>query len=232
MKHLVILSYGASGTNVLVDQLFNNKHIDVHLYKEPLCMKKSRNSKLKNGLVTWKQHIEQLIKKTKDKKLLIHIKPQHFKKLGVSLEEGIDYLKDTFDFIFVERKNYLARMSSAAFKPRSKYRITETQVHVNANLDRLKKMSKINATLKYLIKDYNHICLTYEDHINPGPRIAADMITKYFNIYHDYDYKNYRVNYHTTKNKYSDVKLCDKIINFGDLVDEFTDTTYYWMLWE
>jgi len=234
MKHLVILSYGASGTNALVDQLFNNDHIWVHKKKEPLNpnAKHNQDMELNNGLISWTDHIKKLIKNAGDQKLLIHLKPWHLAELNVSLEQAVDFLKDDFEFIFIERRNYLAILCSSAFKPNSKSKKTETQAYIKADIKRLKNMSIVNSTLKYLIKDYNHVCLTYKDHIIPGPKIGADIITKHFNIYHDYDYKRYRKNYHSKTNKWSNVKLCDKIMNFKELVKEFNDTPYQWMLWE
>ncbi len=234
MKHLVILSYGASGTNALVDQLFNNDHIWVHDYKEPLNLtaKHNRNNKLKNGFVIWTDHLKNLLKKAGDQKLLIHIKPWQLADLNISLEKAIDFLKDDFEFIFMERENYLAIICSSAFKPNSGEKKTTTKAYINANLKIFKNMSDVNSTLKYLIKDYNHICLTYKDHITPGPKIGADIITKHFDIHHEYDYNRYRTNYHAKKNKWSDIKLCDKIMNFKELEKEFNNTPYQWMLWE
>ena len=58
----------------------------------------------------------------------------------------------------MEWKNYLAILCSSAFKPSSNGKRTETQAHLKADIERLRNMSNVNSTLKYLIKDYNHVC--------------------------------------------------------------------------
>ena len=163
MKHLVILSYGASGTNALVDQLFNNDHIWVHDYKEPLNLNANhnQNNKLKNGFIIWTDYLKNLIKKAGDQKLLIHLKPWHLDKLNISLEAAIDFLKDDFEFIHMERKNYLAILCSSAFKPSSNGKRTETQAHLKADIERLRNMSNVNSTLKYLI---SYFYIKHTDH--------------------------------------------------------------------
>tara|TARA_B100000959_G_C14872965_1_gene579128 strand:+ start:369 stop:1115 length:747 start_codon:yes stop_codon:yes gene_type:complete len=248
VKHLVILSFGASGTNALVDQLFNNDHVFVHKEKEPLNLnsKSNKDKGLKDGKITWVQKIESLIREAGNKKLLIHIKPKHLRKLGVSCAEAVDYLKDNFEFIFIERLNYLARQCSAEFKRNAKANKRATIRFLKTSTiagsfpaaccmcltSKFEEMTAINEELKDLIKNYNHICITYEDHIKPDPRIGSDIITRYFNIYHDYDYKRYINHYHAKKNKWSDIKLADKIADFDDLKKEFIGTKYEWMLWE
>jgi len=235
MKHLVILSFGSSGTNALVDQLFNNNHVFVREGKEPL--KFAADKKLRDGTITWVQKIEGLIQSAGDKKLLIHIKPQHLKRVGVSYAEAVDYLKDNFEFIFIERLNYLAARCSSAFKfvhkkSRGVSAVKTVKLEKFVTLAAFEEKAAINEELKGLIKNYNHICITYETHIKSDPRIGSDIITRHFNIYHDYDYKRYIKHYHAKKNKWSDIKLADKIANFDSLKKEFIGTKYEWMLWE
>jgi len=159
----------------------------------------------------------------------------HLRRLRVSYVEAVDYLKDNFEFIFMERLNYLAVKCSSAYKKiylLAKKTKKITKAKVNARLWKCEREVAVNKDLKDLIKNYNHICITYEEHIKPDPRIGADLITKHFNIYHDYDYKRYINHYHAKKNKWSDIKLADKIANFDSLKKEFINTKYEWMLWE
>ena len=236
-KHLLILALGATGTNAIVDQLLNNSH--VYKYKkgekEPLNLRLEED--VREGNITWKKQISNLVEKAQGKILIIHVQPQHFEELGVSMKEVVSYLKDDFDFIFMRRRNYLAQKSSHAFKHLWRdfghgYKKRKAKINAPLLVSNFKYRERIEGDIKEAIKEHKHIILIYEKHVQKNPRTGADMIAKHFGFYENYKYKRVRNHYHAKKNKWSDVTLAKKIKNFNEVKKVLIKTKYKWMLWE
>jgi len=236
-KHLVILSPGSSGTNAIFDQLMNNKYILNHDNKEPFNKDSLKliDKKVQKKDDWYKNTIIEMIKKAEslNKILLIHIKPIHLYELGINLQEGVDTLKDNFNFIFVKRNNYLARISSSFFKKtrkmdgNGKLRIKSGWV-----IKRLEKIDQIYGEIQQYISPYNYFIIEYEKDLHTNIRKTMDNLCSHFHIYHDYSYKQKIHNYHVVKNKWSPIKLKDKIENFDEIKDILIGTKWEWMLWE
>lgn len=235
MKHLMILAYGATGTNAIVDHLLNNKTIYNTKLKEPLNLR--FQPAVREKRITWKKRLDNCRKKAVKKRLVMHIQPQHLLRLGIKLTDAVQYMQKHFDFILIKRNNLLAQSTSHAYKAiyRKKGDVdksTKAKLNAGSLIDRFDKKLLVELLLKNLVKDTKHVDLEYEVHIQKDPRIAATMIAKYFGFYEDYVYVRHRDNYHAKKNKWSDTKLCDKLENFSEIEKSLTDTKYEWMLWE
>lgn len=233
----MILSYGASGTNAVFDQLLNNNYLLKHKEKEPLN-KNNRiwsNTKVLKRTQWYNSHLITMSKKaeSRNKKLLIHIKPSHFDLAGVSIQEAVEIFKDDFNFIFIRRNNYLARISSALFKQARKTDGKEKVIIRGKNiLKRLKKFDKINNEIQKCISPFDHFYIDYEKDLHKNIRETMNKLCNHFNIFHDYKYVQNRQNYHGSKNKWSNIKLKDKIENFEELKKILKGTKWEWMLWE
>ena len=140
-------------------------------------------------------------------------------------------------FILIKRNNLLAQSTSHAYK--AIYRkqgdvdkSTKAKLNADTLIERFDKKLLTELLIKNLVKNNKHVDLEYEVHVQKDAKVAAIMIAKYFGFYEDYVYVRHRDNYHAKKNKWSDIKLCDKLENFGEIEKALTGTTYEWMLWE
>ena len=96
MKHLMILAYGATGTNAIIDQLLNNKTIYHTQLKEPLNLR--LQSDVREKKISWKDQLSNWRKKAGKRRLIFHIQPQHLLRLGVKLSDAVKYMQKDFDF--------------------------------------------------------------------------------------------------------------------------------------
>ena len=247
MKHLAILSFGASGTSAIVDQLFNNKFIFEHDNKEPLNARSTnKNSHLLDGAHWYQDHIKLGIEmaEKENKKYLIHIKPYHLTALNVSFEDAIQTLSEKFEFIFIKRNNYLAMECSSEAKKVHKrlhrrlkqnlpVAITKKLTLSTKNyIKSFENKDAANNKILSLIKKYNHICFNYENDFNKAIRECTDIVANHFNIFHDYSYEPKLNNYHSNKNQWSNIKIAKKIQNFPYIEQQLLGTKYEWMLKE
>ena len=252
MKHIAILSLGASGTNALFNELLKNTQIAaLPAFKEPFNIRAGAGAgaQTKKRLLhtnrDFHQVIAALLSMAENKKLVIHIKPNHFKAANVVIGEFVTQYKDSFDFVRLERKNYLAQVVSGRFKSlRKTSSLSEPESLEkvwlgNKNERMLKKMLSIkiqNEAIAEALQSLDHLFFEYEKDINQesGPEIVCNIICKR----HGISVSNVgrpsvqRENYHGRKNKWSEIKLEQKIENFDELVADFTGTEYEWMLWE
>ena len=159
MKHLVLFSYGASGTTILMHHLYHSSRIYKKTKKEPL-------SHLEEG--TWKNVLEDLKQKSVGKNLLIHIKPEHLSRVEVQIEEVIDHIRSEFDFIFLKRRNYLAMKCSSSFKAlRHSLPILDfmnlekvsVKYEQHSILENFRMIDNVNDKMLRLIRPHNHVTL-------------------------------------------------------------------------
>lgn len=254
MKHLVILSYGRSGTNAVFDHLMNNPHIIVpNKNKEPLNtdsnggsyskinnisverMRNQKNIKLEDSNYHWyDDHLMKMMKRAenKNKILLSHIKPGHLEDLNISIEEAVETLKDKFNFIIIIRKNYLKMIASGLFKKARKVagkdKVKMNKWHVGTAC---KWYDKINQRIIDSTLPYARFMIDYEEDLHDNTRITTDKLSKYFDFYEPYEYEQQRFNFHTQKNQWSDIPLKDKIENWEEIVEALSGTKHEWMLY-
>ena len=237
MRHLVILSYGASGTTAVVDQLLNNENVFLHHNKEPLNTKEGsgRNARILHGTHWYDDHIAELISlaESNGQKLLIHIKPMHLSPISVSIPEAVQKLQHQFDFILILRKNYLARKCSSAFKMlRHKNNDPQAKVTLNINLADFAEDDRTHREMLRLTEPYNPFFIDYERDLHRNTRKTIDALCHHFGFYHPYKYRPMKPNYHAKKNQWSAIKLQNKIANFDEIRDKLSGTKYEWMLSE
>jgi len=238
MKHLAIIAFGCSGTNAIVDHLFNNSSIWVHDNKEPLNIKflKANKNLMDKSYDWYEDHLLPMIENAEkeNKLLLIHIKPGHFTDNHLTLKEGIDTLKEKFDFITIKRNNYISKICSGEVKKVAK---TSSEVKkikigemVKSFFNALHRMDIINDIIPIYISPNKWVHIDYETEINKDVRAASDKVTKFYGIYENYNYEKKRFNFHAQKNKWSDIPLKDKIENWEEIVEALRGTKYEWML--
>ncbi len=237
MRHLLILSHGASGTSAVVDQLFNNKNVFLQYNKEPLNTKDPprRNTRILHGIHWYDEHITELVNlaESNEQKLLIHIKPMHLSPISVSIAEAVQKLHHQFDFILILRKNYLARKCSAAFKLlQRKNNSPQAKVTLNINAADFAEDDRTHREMLRLTEPCNPFFIDYERDLHQNTRKTIDSLCHHFEFYHPYQYRPMKPNYHAKKNQWSAIKLQDKIANFDEIRDKLSGTKYEWMLHE
>lgn len=232
MKHLAIIGYGASGSSALFDQLWNNKNIAPRTIKEPLSPV-FMDKYPPGGKYHWfHDYLSRMADDAQagGKILAVHIKPQHIKNLNISFDNAVEILSERFDFIVLRRRNVLARMTSGRFK-----KLRNSPEHggirlPNKILARLEEFETVENEIMEAVKDRNFVFVEYETDLLPSVRGAADKICKHFNIYHDYVYERKLFTYHAQKNKWSSLRLSEKIANYEEIKTILTDTRFEWML--
>lgn len=253
-KHILMLGHGGSGTTVVFDHLLNNNKIFVHNHKEPLNINLKQNWELANNSITWKNHINNLLKlaEKQNQLLLIHATPSQILSFGTQIKDFVDLLSNDFNFILIKRLNYISLLSSLEFKKKRNrlleedfYKLTQVSIQPPRGIyNYIRWIDYSNKELESAVGNYKHLNIQYEKHINikNGIKKTYNLITKYFGIYHSYEYNNclYDLSdplinkkgwdYHSSKNPWSNVPLKEKIKNFSEFEKELTNTEYGWML--
>ena len=245
VKNIAILSLGASGTNALFNELLKNTQILNHPFKEPFHNKLGTLEKrLLHHNREFHQVIDTLLWSAKRKKLVIHIKPQHLKQANVGIREFITQYNDSFDFVRIERKNYLARVVSSEFKSLRKTLSpsefeslgkVRLQTEKGKILWKMHEIKSKNESIAKPLQSLDHLFFDYEKDINQerGPETVSNIICERHGISGSNSRRLVqRENYHGRKNKWSEIKLEQKIENFDEVMADFTGTEYEWMLWE